>query len=710
MEIELSKLTNKKADQAKFDLLQENGSHPDNKEEEEDEMQEEEIPIRIPLLSPNHDETTASQSSGHDAMDDGTTCTSVSSSDNDDLIKPSLPLAVLLSYSIYGFTMSLPSLPMMYILNTRVPLPLSILPTYGALSFLPYSFKPLYAFWSSTYFASQRQGLLLGWGLCALTAIGWTWVPSVPWVFVVGISNGCAMAWSGFLLGLTLLDNARGAAQHQQQSTTTNNNNNNHNHDTTTTTTTFEVSASVFQSQAATARNVGSLSASIVTCLVFGMNTATQEEWSESLVDGLFWATAACHIASFFLVVVCRQAFEPVATIETPTTPVPSATTTTTETTRWPSSYAALEVHHGNYDEEEHSNAESDDEDNPPSSMCSINVIIIVALQLSILFLAMRQQILDGLAGLNSIILIAVGLVVLFTTMTFCCYRHHGRGTATTTRTTLQNRLHLSWSHVVGVVLILRHAVPDTSAILSSFLYHCFQTQPVWLQVFSLADTGMITLASWSYQKLWAPQYSHGRKLITLMAMLTVVKHSLQNIYLFVVHTNDYTSHSMFPWMVLAIKSLSAFVMEWSFLPSIVLATVSVSETKATWMTTSDDAATNDQQERSSNCHNDEETLHTTSTGQEDTSPKLAIKPSASTNVMYGSLVSCIDFGDQIGAILVTPLVTALGITRENNWHNLDTLIELCSGIGVLSAGIFVVLLFFLPSSPDGKPRQRQEF
>jgi hypothetical protein len=638
--------------------------------------------------SPQEDQPTSIPLLHEPRNNDAAETSSVVGNDNEQgNNKPSLSHALLLSYAIYGFTMSLPSLPTMYILNTRVPLPLSILPTYGALAFLPYSFKPLYALMANGYFCVSRQhGLCMGWFLCALTTIGWTMVPTIPWVFVVGIANGTAMAWSGFLLGLTLLDTARAQQQQGGSSSSTTNNNVN----------AFEVSASVFQSQAATARNVGSLTASIVTCLVFGVRqqssstSGQQSEWSESLVDGLFWATALCHGVSLLLVVFAQEAFAPIVELHKPTTTTP-ATIATQEGRR---SYAALEVYPPEEDEEI-VEAARENNDSLPSSICSTtNVIIVVLLQLCILILAMRQPILRGLSENNNrLLLIAAGFVVALISVLCVLACTHG------SRVAQRVRCSFGWTHMVGLVLILRHAVPDTSAVLGSFLYHCFESQPVWLQVFSLVDTAMVTMASWLYQSLWAPHYSHGRKLITFMIISTIVTHAMSNIYLLVVRNvqqgESFTANSVFPWMVLGIKAFSSFIMEWNFLPSVVLATVSVSETKEMWSTP--DSVTADCDEEETQQTAQPEGIQPVTGNTRTTTRATVLAPSTPTNVIYGSLISCIDFGDQIGAILSTPIITALHITRENNWHNLDRLIVICSCIGMTSATIFLFLLGRLP-------------
>jgi len=58
------------------------------------------------------------------------------------------PLSLL--FAINGITLALPMTSYMYIVNSQVATPLSLLPTYVALTFLPSSLKPLYAFLSNS--------------------------------------------------------------------------------------------------------------------------------------------------------------------------------------------------------------------------------------------------------------------------------------------------------------------------------------------------------------------------------------------------------------------------------------------------------------------------------------------------------------------------------------------------------------------------------
>lgn len=45
----------------------------------------------------------------------------------------------------------------------------------------------------------------------------------------------------------------------------------------------------------------------------------------------------------------------------------------------------------------------------------------------------------------------------------------------------------------------------------------------------------------------------------------------------------------------------------------------------------------------------------------------------------YSSLISCIDFGGQIGALIIGPIISIIGTSRENNWEHIDHFIIICS-------------------------------
>jgi len=610
---------------------------------------------------------------------------------------PKLPLPLFVLYVMYGLTMSLPMLPMMYILNTKVPLPLSLLPTYGALSFMPFSFKPVYAYVSN--FFPRQHVLLVGWTCCALFAVGWIWVPSVTWVFVLGIGQGVAMAWSGFLLGLTLLDIAQQPANeprryHVDSTATTN---------TLQTSHTFEKTASLFQSQAATARNIGSFFASIVTCLVFGLGQRDQTQWSEEVVNGMFWATAGCHVVSAIVILSSRETFSTDQQIRRqpppPTQGSPQVLPRSTEPT-----YSVLEISEGSVNNgEEISVTDTGPFARPPeeptSPFSNWNFVAVAVLQVSIFVLALKEPILHYLSKHAQACNILIGAVVvsmLLLTLRFCIGGYGARIVRKLRKT------RLSVSSMAGLVLILRHSVPSSYAIFGSFLYHSFQSEPIWLQIFSLVTSVVLATASWSYQKIFATKYSHGRKLIYFMMVTTVVTYASNNLFVIVVDAHDddksLDQQSFFPWLVLGVKLVTSFLSEWNFLPSVVLATVSIpglqDEVAGSVSTTAVYEGDNDGNGEEE-CDSAEEMPRT----------KQTPTSSCATSVAYGSLISCIDFGDQIGAVLSGPLVAALGITRENHWQNLGTMIHICSIIGMTSSGFLVLMLWWLPSEPSDSGR-----
>lgn len=68
------------------------------------------------------------------------------------------PLPVL--FFLNGATLSLPSLAMSSLMNDRIAIPLEYLPAYGAIAFLPYNLKPLYAVAISMVDLSKRHIML----------------------------------------------------------------------------------------------------------------------------------------------------------------------------------------------------------------------------------------------------------------------------------------------------------------------------------------------------------------------------------------------------------------------------------------------------------------------------------------------------------------------------------------------------------------------
>lgn len=172
------------------------------------------------LDEPEHSQTRQAQhleSSGDDNLRESTF-------NDPDL--PKLPLMLELLFGLNGLSLSLLTLPIMYILNTRVAVPLPYLPAYGAIAFLPYSLKPFYAYlcglWASKRTSKQAAATaatnnnhqyrylpLFRW-LLASNSIYTILLACIPKggikaVFGVAFLRGITDSCAEFCLGLTLI-------------------------------------------------------------------------------------------------------------------------------------------------------------------------------------------------------------------------------------------------------------------------------------------------------------------------------------------------------------------------------------------------------------------------------------------------------------------------------------------------------------------------
>jgi hypothetical protein len=247
--------------------------------------------------------------------------------------------------------------------------------------------------------------------------------------------------------------------------------------------------------------------------------------------------------------------------------------------------------------------------------------------------------------------------------------------------TLVSQRHGVKWQriHRVGLFLIARNAIPDPSYIVSSFLYSQLQSTPVLLQALSIANMGTTTLSSWSFGKIFA-RYNHGWPLLKLMAGTTLISSLCSLGNLAIVAKAHEGSHSrVFHVVVFCVSAVTTFAAEWQFLPNVVLATAAVGNRSM-------------QEEQIEEVNSDIQDVTTAAAPL--IRGNVAVRESTidSTGILYGTLMSCIDFGDQIGAWVTVPLVTALGISRENDWAGLNEMIVLTSVLGLLSVLLLGIL------------------
>jgi hypothetical protein len=169
---------------------------------------------------------------------------------------------------------------------------------------------------------------------------------------------------------------------------------------------------------------------------------------------------------------------------------------------------------------------------------------------------------------------------------------------------------------------------------------------------------------------------------------------SLLDILVTKLDTND-NQWKMFA-TVLVTSIFTTFSNEWSFLPSVILATTAV------------------------NVEEDDQSNSQLTPDKESEDPEANVSyqqmkvawceckgPVASIGMQYGALISCLDFGDQIGSWLTLPLVAALGISRANDWENMGTFILTTALLSLMPLALLPIIrnsgdfcsIFMLPNN-----------
>eukprot|EP00980_Cylindrotheca_fusiformis_P018678 scaffold6219_cov146-Cylindrotheca_fusiformis.AAC.13 len=536
----------------------------------------------------------------------------------------SLPRSLRILFALNGLTLSMPSLSLTYIVNTQVAIPVPFLPTYGAIAFLPYSFKPIYAYLSHGIARHHLIPILLF--SSSLSILCTSLIPpgGIFLAFLLAFLRGVTDSWAELSLGLTLIDHARqyGASDNLAGG--------------------YDSFASRFQAQAATMRNSGSVIGGVVTCIVFlarQLVASNETQLSGTVANGILIATGMLQMTGAFLSLLCKEDFQTNSL-------APSFQLIEQDDVEFPTSDedSALVGDEGSNPSYTSDEEPLESSDGTSSSYRWLsNWAMVALLQTVIVSIALKGPIVEGTSHTAwSFIVLSLSLLIIIVALAL--YSH-------------------SWwqsSHRVGLFLILRHAVPSDSIVVGSFFYAIFQSKPLLLQLLSLVGNGVTTISSWSYEKLLS-RYSSGRPFYVLIAGTTVLAAvaSLGNIGLFKHATSEYIF-----WFALLVKVVTTFFGEWAFLPDVVLATtsLSVSQVLETAVTSS------------------------TATQSDESASRKQV------DVEYGTLVSCIDFGDQIGSLVAGPIVAMLGTSRENGWKNLDDLVWICSLASIGSLALLMLL------------------
>jgi hypothetical protein len=198
------------------------------------------------------------------------------------------------------------------------------------------------------------------------------------------------------------------------------------------------------------------------------------------------------------------------------------------------------------------------------------------------------------------------------------------------------------------------------------------------LQIRSIITMGVMTLSSWSYGKVFA----NTNKSLMFWIFFTTTVSSCAVLGNLVLVADSHEINVTFFVLVVTIGSITTFAGEWQFLPDVILATASVC------------AHHHDDDDNDSNNYHEPLTILVVEDSQDSAEctdePPQSIMDS--TGMLYGTLISCIDFGDQIGSWVTVPLVTVLGISRDNDWANLNSFIILTAALGLSSVLLLKII------------------
>ena len=644
----------------------------------------------------------------------------------------SLPYPLRILFAFNGAIFILPNLALMSIVNDRAAIPPEYLPAYGAISFLPWSMKPLYAYLSTLlvqkYHLMQRHSLIAIL-LCAsgLSFVGTAFVPKdgvglcVLWGFVRGIAS----SWPEFLLGLTLIDTARALSLGSYISTSNTSVRQDEREEaqdedgdivplalsrrrnsdiSDTSNTPYEEIASVFQAQAATSRNVGSLAAGAFTFFLFAWRhywhvmssndeDTDQAELSNAVVTALLLLTAALPIVGTLIAMKYKVGSLPHMTMQESTKCFRQGGKETVNR-RIPrtGSYegvASSEDEVGNIPVHK---AESNpspplafdicESDNGVSVITTERVqyeklehrcyaAVLILFQLLLIFASLKRPISSvttHVAWLSAVIVISFCLAAAIFVAAFYQRKSnnaHGAHRKLSDNTQVPAKC-------LALYLLLRHSLPSSGYIMYSFLFTLFESNPVYMQCLSILGSAGATFSSWFYGRSFAKKYNSGWGIIGIIVATTVISSLASLLNIVIYHADDGDSEqggvNMFA-IVAPIYFVTGVVAEFNFLPSLVLATTNIVATERAPVAPAGSAASRDA------CSLYDE------------------------GMQYASFISCIDFGEQIGSWITVPIVASLDITRDNEFANLDHLILLCASIYLVS---LVYLCLIRPPQKDG--------
>jgi len=623
-------------------------------------------------------------------------------------------------------------LALLSIVNTRVGIPAVYLPAYGAISFLPYSLRPIFA-WVSLLLLNDKKltkensnrhdklmfPVLL---LASLTFVGTTFIPSSEGIilcFFWGFVRGVAGAWNDFLLGMTVIEHS----QREDNDVIEN----------------YEHIVSVNTAQSSTAKNIGSFIASIATFLFLSKD----KKLGDTVVNTLLLGTAAVFLMASLTSLKYQLSIEN-----------PSASSNLLNTSNIhnydnigsndekqlmdnASVHVTGDIHHISSSFQQPSSSVPDQaeptEISPPTILTTndnelepirihqqqiLEVSSLVAFQILLAVSALQKPII-AISSQTIWLSLVITLVTVLIFITFLGCRDKRKQRSTKSNNDrLRSRRHQIPHRKLNIYFLLRYSMPIASYLIHSYYFTVFESEPMFLQFLSVLQTAIGSVATYVYEKLISPHCHSGWPLMGLIASLDILMGLVALLDVWVIRdikknddniTGSFSIDNRLRCMVIIVGMVKYFVAELDYMPAVVLSTTNVDSDRDKLPEPVDDDNVwtpkveidpDDNIECSTEQGEEEnvslsDPLHSRNIvsmsidmpGEDEddtTTPQIEAYPISgssmySTGMQYASFLSCIDFGAQIGDWISVPIVASLGITRENHWEHLDQFVIICS-------------------------------
>jgi hypothetical protein len=561
-------------------------------------------------------------------------------SENDTKKGPSLPLQLRFLFLLNGGTEGLPTLALMSLINDRIQIPVAYLPIYYAVAFLPYSLKPLYAVISTSIF--RRRHWLLVFNLIG-SSIMFIFTAllgenQVTLCILIAFLRGMFTSFAEFLVGINLIATVKlngnsddsGNALPDELSEEKQ-----------------KILLSSYQSQAATSRNIGSFLAQIVTFSIILMEILRQND------DGSDTALQDSWV-SFFLLLTASLPM------------IGAASALYFQVGR------RFDSRYDNYQNVNIRSPEGPLEDGHTVQSLWYTfrreIICLFLFQSIMVVLALRSLIIESanrqMWFISVLLLLGLFVYLLKKTLQDRPYFELNSENG-------MNERGFHYLYRLGLYLILRHSVPSSSSVQSSFTYSFFRLYPLYFQSVGVMRSTVAILSSWSYGKCIALRFASLSGLKKVITRTTLILSFMALLYIpFIKYFRAH--YENIGWSVLALYTLcqllESYVGQISFLPSVILASNSAVQ----------QGTANSMLEKENNTFDKEnDTVNKT---HMNTSQLLQ-----NDAILYGVLIACIDFGGQIGDLISVPIIQALDIQRDEKWQNLEWFIIICSTLSLAS-------------------------